>query len=161
MSLGHLWRLAAILAVLLAGLPSSQAVAATNYGNHAIVLAAGTNCWSVRAHYRTPPNTAATIDLNVWGYRESIPPLCARTAPWVAFGASQLSVQAQLWSTDGTFCTETSTKVVPAGAAGSGYGWGKSWNRSGNCQTATEFAVHGVGIAPGGASNTSVVVFNA
>ena len=64
----------------------------------------------------------------------------------------------------GFFCTEIATPyTVPGGSPGSGIGIGKSWNRpaSGACKTATQYVVHGYGVAIGGVSNTSTVVFNA
>lgn len=144
-------------------LTSGDAFGATVFGPLAIVssIPGDSSCVSVKSHYRTPPNTSATLDFNVYAFRESVPPTCNATAPFLAHQGGVMLIRAQLWTTTGVFCATTSDRIVPEGAAGSGYGWGQSWNKpsSGGCKT-TQYSVYGTGFWLG-VSNTSVKVFNA
>jgi len=110
--------------------------AATGFGGYGLVNQSVGVCLWARAHYRVPSNNpTATLDFNVYGYKESAFS-CNHASPWLSVTTVELGIQARLWKSDGSFCAETTARIVPNGTA-TPTSWGRAYTRSGNCATGT------------------------
>lgn len=155
-------RLIVVLFLASTILPAQTSLAVSGFGPQAIVanISGSGSCSSVRAQYVIPSTTGKTFDFRVWAYRESTPPVCFLTAPWLAHQAAVMQISSALWTTSGVFCDAMSAVSVPGGASGAGFVAGRAWQKpsSGGCFS-NQFVIYGSGQWIG-LANTSALVFN-